>query len=132
MDPKNVFQALQKEIRENVDLQLLVPLLNQAKILTDSEYQELIDEAAQSRDARTAQLITVLQRRGPSCPTKFLQCLRAERCHCGHSYLADLVEEFLKKQDTLLALADLALSDHSHRAARDRKEGSIASDLKGK
>lgn len=94
MDPKKVFQGLRKEFNDNADLNYLLPLLNQAKLLTDSEYQELAAEWP-SRDARAAKLIEVLQRKGPSCPAKVLQCLWDENSHPGHARLAKLLEEFL-------------------------------------
>ena len=93
---KAVFQVLQKDFTENVNLVNLIPLLNGKKLLTASEEQDLTNKY-HSEYIRILELTKILRRKGPSCPAKVLECLQNSEDD-GHTHLAKLMEDFLGLQ----------------------------------
>lgn len=93
MDADTFFRCtFQQEIIENVNLPALIPLLNRYKLLTRQEQEQLLNTLFTS-DARIMKLTEILPKKGPDCVDKFLDCLRQEKKHPGHTHLLQLIEQ---------------------------------------
>ena len=89
----SVFQALQKDIVDNVSLNALVPELNRESLLTFGEEQQLTNEHV-SEYTRALELTSILRKKGPAAPSTFVRCLKREGGP-GHAHLAQLIENYI-------------------------------------
>ena len=87
-----ILQKHYKEIVNHVNPeQLLVQLKTNGLVTTEEEY--ILMNSDLTPQKRTKLLLIQLQFKDPSnCIQLFYQCLRAEKEHSGHQYLADLLE----------------------------------------
>ena len=83
----SLFQVLQEDFIENVNLQTLIPKLNGRELLTRQEEQQLRNETW-TPDHRIATLTQILHGKGPDAPRIVLECLQEERSHPPHAVLA--------------------------------------------
>ena len=83
----SLFQVLQEDFIENVNLQTLIPKLNGRGLLTRQEEQQLRNETW-TLDHRIATLTQILHGKGPDAPRIVLECLQEERSHAPHAVLA--------------------------------------------
>ena len=89
----SVFQALQKDIVDNVSLKALVPELNRESLLTFGEEQQLTNEHVPEY-TRALELTSILRKKGPAAPSTFVRCLKREGGP-GHAHLAQLIENYI-------------------------------------
>ena len=83
----SLFQVLQEDFIENVNLQTLIPKLNGRGLLTRQEEQQLRN-GTWTPDDRIATLTQILHGKGPDAPRIVLECLQEERSHPPHAVLA--------------------------------------------
>ena len=70
----------------------LMPLLLKEELLGSSEESILLADS-RSTSEKSCYILQCLEARGPTAYTKFLNCIKAERNHMGHEYVASLLEE---------------------------------------
>lgn len=93
-----VFQTLQKDFINLIDLATLVPQLNAKSLLTsDEEYKLTYQETPPGQ--RKIFLTQILRSKGHGTPHVVLECLRAETLHRGHAELAEKLSSFLARED---------------------------------
>lgn len=94
----DVFQALQKDFIDLIDLDTFVPQLNAKGLLTsDEEYVLTYQETPPGR--RKTTLTQFLRSKGRDARDLVLECLRAEKTHTGHAELAKKLDDFLSGSD---------------------------------
>ena len=97
-----VFPILQKhyeEIVEHVNPEQLLIQLVVHNLVTPSEQYMMLNPAYPPQK-RTQLLLSILPSKDPNtCVRSFYECLRAEKQHSGHEYLADLLEPDIREYE---------------------------------
>ena len=75
MASERVSEILKLKLRNREDLKAFVDYLNQERILTHSENEEITTTIDHSKQEQPAHLISILQRKGERCHAKILQHL---------------------------------------------------------
>ena len=126
-----VFQVLQKDFTSYVNLQNLIPLLNDKRLLTESEEQDLTN-TYHSEYNRILELTKILRRKGPSCPMTVLECLQNSGDD-GHTHLAGLMQRFFQSDTVATGMRSEQNSEVQPNADTPRDQnpgpsGSMAAD----
>ncbi len=80
------------EIISYTNLRHLVPFLYAAKLLTDAEFAELLNEK-QPEHEKTLRLLAILKTKGPDWPQQFATCLEKAADHRGHACILKVLEQ---------------------------------------
>ena len=95
-------RACHPSIQGLLDLEQIYPHLNQRKLLTDTEREDL-QSFVYSRNQKIARLVEVLPRKGSDALQRFIECLQSSTDGTAHGELADKLyseaEEVLKRKD---------------------------------
>ncbi len=78
------------EIISYTNLRHLVPFLYAAKLLTDDEFAELLNEKQREHERRL-RLLAILKTKGPDWPQQFAICLEKASDHKGHAYILEVL-----------------------------------------
>lgn len=97
-DSRRFILSNRKEIEKRVNLDELVPKLDEKKLLTSDEYEELLyKEYVPHR--RKKRLVEIVASKGDRAPRLFIECLREENEHLPHSELATILESCLQSHN---------------------------------
>ena len=86
--PKAILRRFQPELVKLIDLNSLLPYLNQYLLLTDTENEELQNET-NVRSVRVQKLLQFMERKGERGFQLFLTAIAKEPDHLGHKELAE-------------------------------------------
>ena len=73
------------DLRESLNIPVLIPLLRKQELLTVEEWEEM---GKQNRFQKVDQLIQILPQKGEQAYLKFISCLESENEHPAHKELA--------------------------------------------
>ena len=71
----------------------LMPLLYKVELLDFNEKSVLLGDSSRSTYEKSCYILQSLEAKGPLAYSKFLCCIKAERAHMGHEYIASLLQE---------------------------------------
>ena len=80
-----LLQEHHSDLRESLNIPVLIPLLRKQELLTVEEWEEM---GKQNRFQRIDQLIQILPQKGEQAYLKFISCLESENEHPAHKELA--------------------------------------------
>ena len=80
------------EISRALNTDELMPQLSKEQLLDFNEKSVLLGDSKSTYE-KSQYLLQCLEARGPTAHTKFLNCIKAEKNHMGHAYIASLLEE---------------------------------------
>ena len=87
-------------IRNSLDIQAILPHLNQQDLLTSDERDILLQNSHSTRCNKIDHLLQWLPRKGEDALERFIQCLRSSSEGTGHRELATLLAEEAARQAT--------------------------------
>ena len=96
-DSRRFILSHHEEIQKRVDLDTLVPKLYRKRLLTHNEREDLL-YLHLPPSKRKARLVEIIANKGNEAPRLFIECLREEASHIGHSELATILENNLRLQ----------------------------------
>ena len=70
----------------------LMPLLLKEQLLDSSEKSLLLGDSKSTYE-KSRYILHSLEAKGPSAYSKFLSCIKAEKSHMGHEYIASMLQE---------------------------------------
>ena len=79
-----LLQEHHSDLRESLNIPVLIPLLRKQELLTVEEWEEM---GKQNRFQKIDQLIQILPRKGEQAYLKFISCLESENEHPAHKEL---------------------------------------------
>ena len=80
-----------------MNMPVLLPYLYENGLVTQEEYQILSRDSPTTFDKHGYFLQSVLPHKSPDAFDRLLRCFKAETQHCGHQYLAELLEKERQK-----------------------------------
>ena len=93
------FQACSRIITDKLDVMIILPELNSHDLLTQKDYEFLINKTHEDYD-KIQYLLYWLPRKANGWFKKFLDCLRLTSASTGHGYIADSLSEKLRVLET--------------------------------
>ncbi len=125
----DIFRKFQAPFLQHLNLREIVPHLFQAHLVTAEECEQLLNEHY-TQDKRIIELTAILSKKGPESVQIFLQCLRQEKTHSGHT---DLLSAIISSPELPESVREACLafgSEGEHHTKEWRTyAGSIRSDL---
>ena len=94
-DAKVLLRKHSPELAQYIKLESLLPYLNKYSLLTDSEYDELLNVVINER-TRVLKLIRFIEGKGPEGFQRFLRALDEEPEHLGHKELTQIFSSYRK------------------------------------
>lgn len=85
------------DLMQYMNMPVLLPYLYQNDLVTQEEYQILSRDSPTTFDKHGYFLQSVLPHKSPGAFDRLLCCFKAETQHCGHKYLAELLEKERQK-----------------------------------
>ena len=117
-----IFRKHYEEIVEHVNPEQLVVQLMSRNLITSEERHMLMNDNF-TPQKRTKLLILQLCSKNPNtCARIFYECLRAEKEHMGHNYLADLLEEDICEYESQQQVTHNRGATNSNAAAMTESE----------
>lgn len=92
---EDILNSLHPELRR-LHLKQLFPYLNQERLLSPPEDEELMNERFTTPD-RVDMLLKWIPKKGPDALARFLVCLRKSADGTGHDELATMLENEIRK-----------------------------------
>lgn len=85
VDFDKILQVHHTDLRQTLNVNALIPLMRQHKLLTVEECQEIKSKPSDSE--KIDQLVHILPRKGKLACRMFIKCLESEQEHLGHPEL---------------------------------------------
>ena len=93
--PKTLLRHHQPELVQYINLESLVPYLNQQQLLTDDENDTLLNLYLSNR-IRVIKLLQFMETKGDEGFQRFLKAIAYEQDHMGHAEIAKLLAPYRK------------------------------------
>ena len=94
-DAKVLLRRHQPELVQYIKLESILPYLNQQHLLTDDEYDILLNVMLSER-MRKLKLLKFIEGKGPEGFQRFLRALHDEPEHLGHKEITELFTPYCK------------------------------------
>lgn len=113
-----ILRACHPDIQSLLDLEQIFPYLNQCKLLTDTEREEMQSPInIYNRTQKIARLVEFLPRKGSDALQRFIECLKSSTDGTAHDELAEKLyteaEQVLTRKNNAGRHNDRALPDYS-------------------